>query len=267
MHRPTIIGILNTTPDSFSDGGLFLDKEQALKQASIMVGQGVDVIDVGGESSRPGAKTISLEEELDRTISVIEAIASRFEVPISIDTTKPEVMAQAIKAGASWVNDISALSDDKSRVLLAKTNHKICLMHRQNLSQTMQNNPHYDDVVAEVMAFFSQKIQQCKQQGIAKNRLIIDPGFGFGKTLEHNLTLLANLAVFKKFGLPIMVGVSRKSMIDVMLGGNTQPRKRDTGSLAVAMMALDQGANIIRSHNVAQTKAMISVWCYTISKK
>lgn len=264
LEQPQIMGVLNITPDSFSDGGCYNTPKQAIAQALKMVNEGVDIIDIGGESSRPWAKPVALAQELERTIPIIQALATRIEISISIDTTKPQVMVEALKAGANLVNDIDALSalfvDKKSLAFVLNSGCNICLMHKQGKPQNMQNKPTYQDIIVELTIFFQQKIKQCMAVGIDKNRLILDLGFGFGKTLTHNLTLLNNLNKFKQFGLPLLAGVSKKSMIDIMLGGNTQPSERIIGSITAALIALNQGANIIRTHNVAQTKEALTVW-------
>lgn len=258
--KPQIMGVLNTTPDSFSDGGCYNTPAKAIEQALKMSSEGVDIIDIGGESSRPNAQVVSIDEELNRTITIIEALKLRIDTQISIDTVKPQVMSEAIKAGVNLINDISALATPEALSVVANSPCDVCLVHMQGNPQTMQQKPHYENIILEVLAFFQHKITQCQAAGIDKNRLILDVGFGFGKTLTHNLTLLNNLNQFKQLGLPLLVGVSKKSMIDVMLGGNTQPSERTIGSITAALIALNQGANIIRTHNVAQTKEALTVW-------
>ena len=257
---PDIMGILNVTPDSFSDGGCYLNHQNALAQAQQMQAEGANIIDVGGESSRPNAIKVSLDEELNRVIPVIEALSDCLDLPISIDTTKPEVMREALKAGATMINDITALGHPDALSLVAQSKVKVCLMHRQGTPQTMQKNPHYDNVVVEVIDFFKQKINQCQIAGINKNQLIIDPGFGFGKTFKHNWQLLRQLSQLSQFNLPILVGLSKKSMIDTLLGGNTKPNQRVIASISAALLAVNQGAHIIRTHNVGQTKEALMVW-------
>ncbi len=262
-----IMGVLNTTPDSFSDGGLYYRKNAAIKHALTMINEGVDIIDIGGESSRPQATAVNLDEELKRTIPVIKELRKHSNIAISIDTTKPEVMQSALDIGATMVNDISALNNPKSLDLMTRQSCDICLTHMQGNPQTMQKHPTYNNVVNDIGDFFSQKIYKYKQAGIDEKRLILDVGFGFGKTLAHNLSLLNNLSYFKKFGLPLLVGMSKKSMINSMLGGNTKPEERIIGSIVAQLRAVENGATIIRTHNVKQTKDGLKVWYYnTISQ-
>lgn len=256
------MGVLNCTPDSFADGGQYNTLKSALNYAHYMIGNGADIIDIGGESSRPNADLVSLDEELKHTIPIIEAIRKISDIPLSIDTTKPEVMQSALNAGANIINDISALGNPKSLEVAKKSHCKICLMHMQGTPQTMQNNPKYNDVVSEVYQFLKHKIKECTQANIDKNRLIIDVGFGFGKTFAHNLSLLNHLKKFTALGVPILAGLSKKSMIDAMLGGNTTPDERIIGSLVAHLRAVENGASIIRTHNVIETKQALSVWLF-----
>lgn len=251
------MGILNCTPDSFFDGGQFLSRTAALAQAHKMVHSGADIIDIGGESSRPGAQAISPEEECDRVIPIIEALRSELAVLISIDTRKTLVMGEAIKAGAAMVNDVYALQDEGALQLLAKTGIPVCLMHAKGSSQNMQLNPFYHDVVQEVFDFLKSRIEACVKAGISLKQIVIDPGFGFGKNLDHNLTLLKSLAEFKKLNFPILVGLSRKNMIGVIL--NAEIEHRLYGSLAAMVMAYLSGATIIRTHDVGATKDALAV--------
>ncbi len=257
------MGVLNVTPDSFSDGGQYKTPQHALNHARLMQKQGADILDIGGESSRPNAQKVSLEEELNRVMPVIELVSKEVDLPLCVDTTKPQVMQAAIEAGVSIINDISALSNKKTQQIACNSGATICLMHMQNNPQTMQNNPQYNDILAEVLDFFTKKIKHCQALGIDKNRLIIDPGFGFGKTLQHNLTLLNNVSAFKVFNLPILVGLSRKSMIGALLGGQTKPHERVIGSIVASITALNQGADIIRTHDVAQTSEALRVWYHS----
>lgn len=247
-----VMGILNVTPDSFSDGGLFHGQDAALRRVEQMLAEGVDIVDVGGESTRPGAEPVSAQAEMDRVIPVIEAIRSRFEVPVSIDTSKPEVMQAAVSAGADLVNDVRALQEPGALEACVQLSVPVCLMHMQGMPRTMQQNPYYDDVVQDVASFFTERINACNQAGIARGRLILDPGFGFGKTLQHNVDLLRGLDAFAAFGLPLLVGISRKSMIGALLD-NRPVEGRLHGSVAAAVIAAMKGANIIRVHDVQAT--------------
>lgn len=255
------MGILNVTPDSFSDGGRFLSPPAAVARAQHMVEEGAALIDVGGESTRPGAQPVSVQEELDRVMPVIEALHKEIPVPISIDTGKPEVMRAAVAAGAGLINDVRALRApgalDAAAQLNAQASVPVCLMHMQGDPGTMQQNPHYDDVVAEVCAFLSERVQACVQAGIPRARLLLDPGFGFGKALVHNLRLLAQLDRLTALGLPLLVGLSRKRMIGDLLGAPVEARLH--GSLALAVIAAWQGALIIRAHDVRATVEALKV--------
>ena len=251
LSRPQVMGILNVTPDSFSDGGQFLAEDNALAQAKQMVADGAGIIDVGGESTRPGAAIVSIEEEISRVVPVIEAIHSEIDIPISIDTTKPEVMRAAIKAGAGLINDVQALQVDGALQTAAELNVPVCLMHAQGTPQTMQDSPQYEDVVAEVTRFLMKRVVACEQAGIARERLILDPGFGFGKKANHNLRLMKHLNHLIEQGFPVLVGVSRKSMISKLLKVSVEERL--AASLSLAAISVWQGAKIIRSHDVRQT--------------
>jgi dihydropteroate synthase len=252
-QQPLIMGVLNVTPDSFSDGGAYYDREKAVDRAHDMIAQGADIIDIGGESSRPGALPLSLTEELARVIPVIERLRAESDVCISIDTTKAQVMQTAVCAGASIINDITALRDEQALATAAQLKVPVCLMHMQGEPQTMQNNPQYkQDVVDEINDFFHQRIEACVSAGLARKNLILDPGFGFGKTPEHNLRIVKQLAKFHHYQLPIMLGVSRKSTLGIIL--NTPVDKRVAGGLAIAVIAALQGLAIIRTHEVAETK-------------
>jgi dihydropteroate synthase len=251
------MGILNVTPDSFSDGGRFIDSTQALEHAQRMIEAGAGIIDVGGESTRPGAADVSEEEEISRVVPVIEALANRFSVPISIDTSKAAVMSAAVEAGATMINDVRALREPGALEAAAKTQAAVCLMHMQGQPRTMQLEPHYDDVVAEVKTFLLERAVACEAAGIAADRLVIDPGIGFGKRLQHNLALLANVKALAEPGLPVLVGVSRKSMFQELLGRRVNQRL--AGGLAIATTAALAGAAILRVHDVAETVDVVKV--------
>ena len=251
LTHPQVMGILNVTPDSFSDGGQFLAQDSALAQAKQMVADGAGIIDVGGESTRPGAAIVSIEEEISRVVPVIQAIHSEIDIPISIDTSKPEVMRAAIKAGAGLINDVRALTIDGSLQAAVDCDVPICLMHAQGSPQTMQDDPHYDDVVSNVIDFLSERVSVCEKAGISRHKLILDPGFGFGKRAIHNLQLMKYLSKVIEQGLPVLVGVSRKSMIGKLL--NVSVEERLAASLSLATISVWQGAKIIRSHDVRET--------------
>ncbi len=253
-NTPTIMGILNMTPDSFADGALYNNIDKATIKAEQMLADGADIIDIGGESTRPNADLVSLDEELSRVIPIINVLSQRLNVKISIDTSKASVMREAISAGASLVNDVNALQEDNTISIVAKSGVSVCLMHKKGTAKTMQNNPSYENVVPEVYDFLQDRITKCLSAGIKKEKIIIDPGFGFGKTYKHNITLLKNLASFKPLGLPILVGISRKSMLDTALGGNTKIDDRIIASVVYAFIAVINGANIVRVHDVKQTK-------------
>ena len=256
--RPLIMGILNVTPDSFSDGGRFIDADSALRQVEAMIQQGADIIDVGGESTRPGAEKVSEQQELERTIPVIEAIKSRFDTWVSLDTSKAEVIKEGAKAGIDLINDVYALSQPNALLAAAETTLPICLMHMQGDPKTMQQSPQYQDLITEIEAFFENKIQQCIAVGISRDRLVLDPGFGFGKTLSNNYQLLEQLDRFKSFQLPLLVGLSRKSMLGNLLKLATD--ERQLASVIAATLALTKGANIVRVHDVAETKQAIQLF-------
>ncbi|MEJ2529987.1 MAG: dihydropteroate synthase [Gammaproteobacteria bacterium] len=252
------MGILNVTPDSFSDGGDFISLDLAISHAEQMLQDGADIIDIGGESTRPGAKAVSEQEELDRVIPVIEAIKQRLSVIISIDTSKPAVMREAVSAGAGMINDVMALQTPGAVAVAMESAVPVCLMHMQGQPRTMQDHPSYGDVVADILSFFEQRVADCMAGGIARERLLLDPGFGFGKTLEHNLTLLQHLDAFNRLGLPLLVGVSRKSMLGAILDG-APVEKRLYAGLAAAVMALERGAAILRVHDVGPTVDVLKV--------
>ncbi len=248
---PVIMGILNVTPDSFSDGGRFFDPRLALEQGRRMYAEGASVIDVGGESTRPGSSPVSAQEELDRVLPVVEALARELPARISIDTSKPEVMREAVAAGASMINDVRALRADGALETAAGLGVDVCLMHMQGEPRTMQAHPSYRDVVKEVRAFLLERAQACEGRGIPREKIYIDPGFGFGKNLDHNLRLLAELGALAATNYAVMVGLSRKSMIGKML--DRAPDERVHASVALAVMAYMNGARLIRVHDVAPT--------------
>ncbi|MDZ7662570.1 dihydropteroate synthase [Thiohalophilus sp.] len=249
---PLIMGILNVTPDSFSDGGHFNQPSAAIERVRRMIEEGADMIDIGGESTRPGAPAVSQEDELARVIPVIEAIRRDSPIPISVDTSKPAVMRAAVAAGASLINDVRALQEPGAPEAAAELGVPICLMHMQGQPRTMQANPHYEDVVEEVLAFLLQRIEACQGVGITPDKVILDPGFGFGKTAGHNLTLFRELGRFVETGYPVLVGVSRKSLIGKLLG-ERPVEERLAGSLALATLAGWLGAAILRVHDVRET--------------
>ncbi len=246
------MGILNLTPDSFSDGGRFLARDAALRHAEGMAAAGAAIIDIGGESTRPGAQPVSVEQELERVVPVIEALAAETSVPLSVDTSKPQVMREAVAAGAGLINDVLALRIPGALEAAAETGVPVCLMHMQGEPRTMQQEPTYQDVVAEVSAFLAERVAACEAAGIGRERLLLDPGFGFGKTLSHNLVLLRDLSSLGSLGLPLLVGISRKSMIGSLLGG-VPVDQRLHGNVAAAVVAVMRGAAIIRAHDVRET--------------
>lgn len=258
LTTPKIMGILNVTPDSFSDGGKFSSFEQACYHGDKMVQDGASIIDVGGESTRPGASPVSLSEELERVIPVINYLSRCHGVWISIDSGKPEVMAAAVKAGAHLINDIRALQEPGAIAMAASLQVPVCLMHMQGQPKSMQHKPYYEDVVAEVIEFFKQRIDACVRGGIPRENLIIDPGFGFGKNQQHNYELLANLNHLSQLGLPILTGLSRKTMLGQVTGNVTD--ERVAASLAGALLCVTKGASIIRVHDVRSSWDTLKVW-------
>ncbi|GDY28331.1 dihydropteroate synthase [Agarivorans sp. Toyoura001] len=258
FSRPVIMGILNITPDSFSDGGSYFARQQALARVEQMLEEGADIIDVGGESTRPGAPEVSLEDELDRTVSLISEIKQRFECLVSIDTNKPEVMLQAVTAGADIINDVCALSKPGALEVAASLNVPVCLMHMQGQPRTMQANPEYQDVISEVITYLKQRVESCVAAGICQSNIIVDPGFGFGKTLDHNFQLLAQLNEFKQLGLPILAGMSRKSMFGKLLSTSTDNLL--AASITGAVLAAQQGAHIFRVHDVKETVDALTIF-------
>lgn len=258
LTRPLVMGILNVTPDSFSDGAQHQGLEAAVARGIAMAAEGADIIDVGGESTRPGATPVALEVELARVIPVIQALAAQLQKPISIDTSKPEVMRAAVGAGASLINDVYALRQPGALAAAAALKVPVVLMHMLGEPGTMQSDPYYQDVVEEVARFLTERILACQFAGIDKKQILIDPGFGFGKTLEHNLALLANIARFTELECPVAVGLSRKGMIGA-LTGQKSPEARAAGSLAAALIAAQRGAQIVRVHDVKQTVDALAV--------
>ena len=253
-NRPLIMGVLNVTPDSFSDGGEFLSLADAVEHAKYLEECGADIIDIGGESTRPGAKSISSSEELQRVMPVIERLKYVSDVPISVDTSKAVVMKKAIECGVTLINDVYSLRKPGALDVVADSDAHVCLMHMKGTPQNMQNRPSYRDLLSEVRAFLSDRVVDCKKKGISADRLIIDIGFGFGKTPMANLQLINNLNFFKEIGLPIMVGASRKSTIKKICGDQLG------GSLAAALFAVKNGAKILRVHDVKETVAALKVW-------
>jgi dihydropteroate synthase len=257
LSKTCVMGTLNVTPDSFSDGGDFFSRERALERAFAMVEEGVDIIDIGGESTRPGALAVSAQEEIDRVVPVIESLATVLPVPLSVDTSKPAVMRAAVEAGAGMINDVYALRMEGALDVVRSLDVPVCLMHMQGEPRSMQDAPRYDDVVAEVSAFLSARRRVCEQAGVQRRRLIIDPGFGFGKTLAHNLALLRDLHRLCRLGVPVLVGISRKSMIGSLL--NRAVNDRLYGSLAAAVIASLKGASILRVHDVRPTVDALAI--------
>lgn len=256
LDRPHIMGVVNVTPDSFSDGGEFATAERAIAHALELAAEGASLIDIGGESTRPGAQAVSAAQELDRVAPVVEAVAAE-GIAVSVDTSKPEVMRAAAAAGAAMINDVRALQEDNALQVVAESGLAVCLMHMQGEPRTMQANPAYDDVVEEVSAFLLARAGDCERAGISRDRIVLDPGFGFGKRLQHNLALLAHLDSFAGQGYPLLVGISRKSMLGSLL--DRPVVERLAGSLAAASLSAWLGAHIIRVHDVAATRDVLKV--------
>ena len=257
LERPLVMGVVNITPDSFSDGGMFADTARAIAHAQRLIGEGADILDLGGESTRPGAAPVSLEVERRRVLPVLEAVASG-GVPVAVDTRKPELMREAIAAGAAMINDVTALSGPGALAAVARAPVAVCLMHMQGDPATMQSNPDYRDVVREVRDFLAQRVAVAEAAGIARNRIVVDPGFGFGKTVEHNLALLRSLSEFSSLGGALLAGLSRKAMLGKLTG--REPRERVHASVAAALLAVQNGAHIVRVHDVAATRDALAVW-------
>ena len=261
LDRPLVMGVLNITPDSFADGGVFLDFNDATDRVRQMLGEGADIVDIGGESTRPGAAPIPEASELERVIPLLENIRLACDargVPISVDTRKPVVMRAAIAAGASMINDINALRAPGAIEALSEGSAAVCLMHMQGEPATMQQSATYDDVVADVAAFLAERASACVAAGIDRARIVLDPGFGFGKTVEHNLTLLRRLSEIAALGYPLLAGLSRKSTIGVLTGRDVDDRM--AGSVAAALAAVARGAAIVRVHDVRETADALKVW-------
>jgi dihydropteroate synthase len=250
------MGIVTVTPDSFSDGGRFLDPAYAIEHANRLVEEGADILDIGGESTRPGADPVPVEEELARVLPVLRAVRD-LPVPISVDTLKPEVMRAVLAEGASMINDVNALRAPGALDAAKGSRCGLCLMHMQGEPRTMQAAPHYEDVVAEVRAFLAQRIAACEAAGIARERLVIDPGFGFGKSVRHNLTLLRGLQALRELGIPVLAGLSRKSTLGTITGRGSEDRL--AASLAAALLAVERGASIVRVHDVAATRDVLLI--------
>lgn len=257
LSMPRVMGIINITPDSFSDGGLHLQTAAALEHAQQLIAAGADILDIGGESTRPGAEPVGVQQELDRVLPVIEGLRG-VSVPISIDSCKPEVMRAAIAAGAQMVNDINALQDAAALQLVAESRVGVCLMHKQGHPQTMQIQPDYQNILGEISAFLRARIAACETAGISRSRIVIDPGFGFGKTLAHNLTLLRELKSLTELGVPVLAGLSRKSMLGTLTG--QEVAQRLPASIAAALIAVQRGAAIVRVHDVRATVDALKVW-------
>ncbi|MBF0097476.1 MAG: dihydropteroate synthase [Magnetococcales bacterium] len=269
LSQPRVMGIINVTPDSFSGDGLAGAPQQAVAQGLQMVAQGADLLDVGGESTRPGAAELSVQEELDRVIPVIEALVARVEAPVAVDTRKAAVMVAALQAGATMINDVNALRGVEAsfvRQVLAARQEPIVLMHMQGIPATMQAEPSYQDVVAEVVAFLAERVRWCEEQGIARSRLLVDPGIGFGKDHAHNMTLLCHLSALQVLEVPVLLGVSRKRLTG-WLTGEVEPHKRDVASHVLAAWGVCAGAAIVRVHDVAGARQALAVaqglrqWC------
>jgi len=265
LATPQVMGIVNLTPDSFSDGGKFNSINNALAQVEQMLNDGVNIIDLGGESTRPGAPDVVESEELNRVIPVLKAIKKRFEVIVSVDTSKAKVMAEALHYDVDIINDVCALKNEGCLNVVAQTDIPVCLMHMQGSPRTMQQQPSYNDIIEDIKTFFQQRINACQQVGIDKKRLILDVGFGFGKTLTQNYHLLANLSKFHQFNLPLLSGTSRKSMIGNLLNCNVEQRL--AGSLTTAILAAQQGAQILRVHDVKETVDALKVLQATTDNK
>ena len=257
LDGPAVMGILNVTPDSFSDGGRFADRDAALQQAEAMVTGGAQIIDVGGESTRPGAQDVGDAEEADRVVPVIEAIKQSFDIAVSVDTSKASVMREAANAGAALINDVRALREHGALEAASESGLAVCLMHMQGQPRTMQKDPQYDDVVSDIRNFLADRIAACEGAGIPKDRIIVDPGFGFGKTPAHNVEILARLGEFRDLGCPILAGLSRKSTLGELTGKPVEERL--AASVAAAVLAVTNGAEIVRVHDVTETVDAIRV--------
>lgn len=260
LSRPKIMGIVNVTPDSFSDGGKYTNLDTAFEHVKDLVLAGASIIDVGGESTRPGAAIVSEQEELDRVIPLVEKISQELDVWISVDTSKAAVMKEALEVGAHIINDIRSLTEESAMDVVAKYKCPVCLMHMQGNPQTMQEDPHYDDLIGDISLFLFERIHTCINAGIKRENIIIDPGFGFGKTLDQNYKLLGQLDRFLSFGLPLLVGMSRKSMIGNLIKASVDERL--VGSIAAHLYAVQKGANILRVHDVKEMSEALKVFLY-----
>ncbi len=256
--RPLLMGILNVTPDSFSDGGAWQSGDQALRHALDMVNAGADIIDVGGESTRPGAAVVSIAEELDRVVHVVERLRAELDVPVSVDTSKPEVMLASVSAGAGMINDVNALRAERAMEAVLSLGVPVCLMHMQGEPRSMQHQPHYDDVVKEVRDFLLERADALVQRGFRQRDIVLDPGFGFGKTLQHNIELFHAIPALAALGFPLLVGVSRKSMLGAITGQPVEARVH--ASVVAAVLAAQYGASILRVHDVQATLDGLKVW-------
>ncbi|OBY52680.1 dihydropteroate synthase [Aggregatibacter aphrophilus] len=263
LSSPQIMGILNFTPDSFSDSGQFFQLDKALVQVETMLQQGASIIDIGGESTRPMAEEVTLEQELERVIPLVEAVRQRFDCWISVDTSKALIMQEAANAGMDLINDIRALREPNALQTAVQLGLPVCIMHMQGQPRTMQLNPHYDDVVADVLKFMQQRTEQCLTSGIKKENLLWDPGFGFGKSVQHNYRLLQQLSVFCEQGYPVLAGISRKSMIGAVLDKTVEQRM--VGSVSAALIAAMKGACILRVHDVGETADALKIWQATVN--
>ena len=257
LARPLIMGVVNVTPDSFSDGGKYIQLNQALEHAMALIAEGADLLDIGGESTRPGAAEVSLNEERRRVLPVLDGLADS-TVPISVDTRKPEMMREAVAAGASLVNDVYGFRAEGAFEAVANSNAAICIMHMQGEPRTMQQAPHYDDVTSEVHDYLAGRVDAAQRAGIVVDRITVDPGFGFGKTLAHNLTLLRELRKFATLGCALVAGLSRKAMLGKITGRD--PSERVYASVAAALLAVQNGAQIVRVHDVAATRDALAVF-------
>jgi dihydropteroate synthase len=256
LSRPLIMGIINVTPDSFSDGGYFVTTHHAVEQGLRLIEDGADILDIGGESTRPGAQPVCLEEELKRVLPVVEQLVTQ-PIPLSVDTYKPEVMRQCLAAGASMINDVKALREEGALNIVGQSRAAVCLMHMQGDPQTMQLDPHYENVVSEVKTFLMERVEQAQAAGIGRERIVIDPGFGFGKNLSHNLDLIRGLKQLGETGLPVLAGLSRKSVLGRIAGAEV--KERASASVAAAVVAVMKGARIVRVHDVRATRDALTV--------
>lgn len=263
LSKPKVMGILNVTPDSFSDGGTHNKLEDAVAFARKLVADGADIIDIGGESTRPGAAEVSIAEELERVVPVVERISKELDVFISVDTSKVEVMRESANAGAHLINDIRSLTEPGALEVCSELNIPVCLMHMQGDPKTMQQNPHYDDLLGDINQFFFTRLHECLNAGIKRENILLDPGFGFGKTMDQNYELLGRLDTFKSFSLPLLIGLSRKSMVGNLL--NVPVSERLPGSLALALYSISKGAAIVRVHDVLETAQAVKCWTYADS--